>query len=150
MSAASCLGGSAAAQSRMDRLEARVAELEARLSHVTRPAAERPSITQAAPPPRLTVARILAETSAEFEIPVAELLSPWREQRLIPARHAAMWLARRMTKHSLPAIGRAMQRDHTVVRHGVIETERRMAADPAFAARVSALSERLQKGEIDA
>lgn len=122
---------SPAAKSRMDRLEARVAELEARLSHVPRAGG-------------LTVAEILIEASAEFEIPVADLLSPWREARLLPARHASMWLARRLTRQSLPAIGRAMRRDHTTVRHGVTETERRMAADPEFAARLRAVSERLQ------
>lgn len=93
----------------------------------------------------LTVAHVLTEVSEEFGIQVRDLLGPWRRQRLVWPRHAVMALARRHTMASVPAIGRAMQRDHTTVLHGIAAHEVREAADPEFAARVAVVSERLQR-----
>jgi chromosomal replication initiation ATPase DnaA len=120
------------------RLEARVAELEAKLG---------PDRPTGAP---ITLRAILDEVSAEFRVPVPEILSPWREERLLPARHAAMALARRFTKLSLPQIGRAMRRDHSTVLAGIAAHERREATSPEIAARIRAVSERLQRSMSDA
>lgn len=120
------------------QLTARVAELEARLG---------PDMPTDG---RITVRAILDEVSAEFGVPVPEILSPWREERLLPARHASMALARRLTKLSLPQIGRAMRRDHTTVLAGIAAHERREAASPEIAARTRAVSQRLQRSMSDA
>ncbi len=120
------------------RLNARVAELEARLG---------PETPTGGP---ITLRAILDEVSAEFGVPVPEILSPWREERLLPARHAAMALARRLTKLSTPQIGRAMRRDHTTVLAGIAAHERREATSPEIAARVRAVSQRLQRSMSDA
>ncbi len=114
------------------RLTARVAELEAKLG---------PDTPTGGP---ITVRAILDEVSAEFGVPVPEILSPWREARLLPARHAAMALAKRLTKLSLPQIGRVMRRDHTTVLSGIAAHERREATSPEIAARVRAVSQRLR------
>lgn len=93
----------------------------------------------------LTVAHVLAEVSTEFDVPVRDLLGPWRSQRLARPRAAAMALARRHTMASLPVIAREMQRDHTTVITGIRRHAEREAVDPEFAARVAAVSERLQR-----
>lgn len=116
----------------LTRLAARMAELEARLGPET-------------PLGAITVRVILDEVSVEFGIPTAEILSPWREERLLPARHAAMALARRHTALSLTQIGRAMRRDHSTVLAGISAHERREAGSAEIAARVSAVSQRLQR-----
>ena len=93
---------------------------------------------------------ILDECSAEFGVPVPEILSPWRDERLLPARHAAMALARRLTNLSLPQIGRVMRRDHTTIIYGIAAHERREATSPETAARTRAVCERLQRSMSDA
>lgn len=128
---------SLALSTRLAELEARVAELEA----------ERPS---ASAKRRISVAQVLQEVSITFAVPVAEIRAPWRHQRLMPARQATALLARRHTNLSLVVIGRAMSRDHTTVLHHLAEAERRLIDDPEFAARVSAVSERLEGAKSDA
>lgn len=105
-------------------------------------------MTEALPTP--TVAAILRAVSAEFGIPETELLSDRQMRRSYVPRHAVMGLARSMTLQSLPQIGRAMRRDHTSVLSGIRRHEARLAADPQYAARVSAVSERLQRSMSDA
>ena len=121
----------------MRRLSARMAELEARLAPV--------------PPPRtITVAQILDEVSAEFALPPEQIMSRWLVARVLPARHAVMALARRHTALSFPQIGRVLMRDHTTVINGAEAHARREMADPIFAARMRAVSERLQRSIQDA
>jgi chromosomal replication initiation ATPase DnaA len=117
---------------RLERLEARVAELEAQV--LARP----------------SVARVLEEVAAEFSIPVSEIRAPWRHARLMPARQAAAMLTRRHTGLPLQVIARAMARDHTTVLHNLAQAERRQIEDPQFAARIQAVSERLQRSMSDA
>jgi chromosomal replication initiation ATPase DnaA len=117
---------------RLGRLEARLAELEAQVL-------ARPSL-----------ARVLDEVAAEFAIPVSEIRAPWRYRHLMPARQATALLARRHTRLPLQVIARAMARDHTTVVHNLAEAERRQIEDPEFAARVRAVSERLQRSMSDA
>ena len=111
---------------RLERLEARIAELETLVL-------ARPSL-----------ARVLDEVAAEFATPVSEIRAPWRHARLMPARPAAATLARRHTGLPLQVIARAMARDHTTVLHNLAEAERRQIEDPQFAARIRAVSERLR------
>jgi chromosomal replication initiation ATPase DnaA len=95
--------------------------------------------------PRVPVAAILRAVSAEFGIPEAELLSPRRMARSCVPRHAVMGLARQMTRHSSTALGRMLRRDHTTVLSASRRHAERLARDPDYAARVRAVSERLQR-----
>jgi chromosomal replication initiator protein len=69
----------------------------------------------------------------------SDVLGPDRHRRAVRPRHAAMWLAFKVTPDSLPAIGRAFGRHHTTVLYGIRAHERRLAADAATRARGEAL-----------
>jgi chromosomal replication initiator protein len=59
-------------------------------------------------------------------------------------RQVAMYLTRKTTWHSLPAIGRFFgYRDHTTVLWAIRAVEKRMASDPLYRADVVALREAL-------
>lgn len=72
------------------------------------------------------VDRIVANAADLYGVAVADILSPSRDRRVTNARQAACWLLRGHGM-SLPAIGRALDRDHTTVLYAV----RRIDADPA-------------------
>lgn len=60
-------------------------------------------------------------------IPRNEMTSRCRERRYGHRRQEAMYLCRRLTKHSMPQIGRFFGgRDHTTVLHAIRSTEQRM------------------------
>lgn len=58
-------------------------------------------------------------------------------------RQMVMYLARELTSHSYPALGRILERDHTTVMHGVETTRWRMAKDPKVATAVDVIRRRL-------
>lgn len=68
----------------------------------------------------ITIGEIKREVAARMRVSPLDLDSGRRTRRVARARHLAMALARRMTTHSLPAIGRHFGgRDHTTVLHAV-------------------------------
>jgi chromosomal replication initiation ATPase DnaA len=103
--------------------------------------AERAEVGALVPPaPRLGA--LLRAVAEEWAVSPGELLSPRRPMRLAEPRQALFGLARELTRHSLPAIGRVFARDHTTVRHGALRHAQRLA-NPAYAARIAALRARL-------
>lgn len=77
-----------------------------------------------AAPSITTVQRIVA---SRFGVRVTDLKSDRRDQPLVRARHAAMYLCREHTSHSLPVIGRHFgKRDHTSVMYAIRQTEDRI------------------------
>ena len=78
-------------------------------------------------------------------VSVDDLLGDRRFVTIAVPRQVAMWLEHEATGHSLPDIGRRCgRRDHTTVLHGVRAIAGRMAADPAFKARVELVHERVE------
>lgn len=73
------------------------------------------------------VEEIQSCVSSWFGIPVYEMLSDSREAERVLPRHVAMYLTRHLTPLSLPAIGRAFNRDHTTVIHALRCIDRRIA-----------------------
>jgi chromosomal replication initiator protein len=61
---------------------------------------------------------------------------------VVAARSVAMYLARKLTDHSLEQIGRAFGgRDHTTVLHGCRKIEKQLETDPAVRQTVRQLQE---------
>ena len=87
----------------------------------------------------VSIATIQRMTCAEFNIPLGGLLSARRSRREAIPRQAAIYLAKELTGLSMASIGRAFDRDHSTAIASVTACERRMAADPVFAARVAAI-----------
>ncbi len=67
-----------------------------------------------------TIAQIKRAVCRIFSVTRADIDSPSRARRVVVARHIAMTLARRVTRQSLPEIGRRFGgRDHSTVRHAI-------------------------------
>ena len=90
------------------------------------------------PPPRVAVNiypatfamhdRIIKTVCHVFEVRLNELLSERRNVWVAEARHAAMSLIVRLTKHSTPKVGRLFGRDHTTVLYAVRKMQPHMDA----------------------
>jgi chromosomal replication initiator protein len=95
----------------------------------------------AAPP---TIARVQELACEAFAVSRDELLSSARTARLAWARQVAMYLARRHTGATLPAIGESFGgRNHTTVMYACRKAGEKLAADPAAQALVHELERRL-------
>ena len=99
----------------------------------------------ARPQPRpLTIERVQELTCDAFSISREELLSAGRSGRIAWPRQVAMYLARRHTAETLPAIGRKFGgRNHTTVMYACRKAGERLASDPDAQAIVSDLERRL-------
>jgi chromosomal replication initiator protein len=81
---------------------------------------------------QVTVESIQQVISAQFSVKVADLKSPKRTRSLAFARQVAMYLARKVARASLPAIGEKFGRDHSTVIHAIQVIEKRCEEDPGF------------------
>lgn len=99
--------------------------------------------------PRPIVLRCQVACSREFGISMEDILSPRREKSYVEARHTSIYLARMCSTLSLPEIGRRTgDRDHATVLNAIRKITRRIAIDPAFAARVAGIRAKVEaKGE---
>ncbi len=97
-----------------------------------------------------SIDRVQEVTCAAFEVSREELLSAGRSSRLAWARQVAMYLARRHTGATLPAIGeRFGGRNHTTVMYACRKAGERLAADPTAQALVHDLERRLTEPRDD-
>ncbi len=72
----------------------------------------------------ISVEMVQKEVAAYFKIAVADLKTKKRHKNIILPRQAAMYLARKLTSHSLPEIGAAFGgKDHTTILHACRKIE---------------------------
>ena len=121
-------------------LQQEIAELSARLT-----AMEREDQSPLVVPSRIRP--VISAVAKYYGVPLGDLVSSRRTRDLIRPRHVAMYLAKQLTKHSLPTIGRVLERDHTTVLHGCRQIEKLRQQDPALDAEIRTLVERLTPGE---
>jgi len=99
-----------------------------------------------APPVPPSIARVVDAVAADFGLTRDDLLCARRARAVSLPRQAAMLLARRLTHHSLPAIGHAIgRRDHTTILYGIRRIEAAEQQDPALAARLAAIATRIRQ-----
>lgn len=97
-----------------------------------------------------SVGDIKVAACERFGISVEELVSHSRAARVAWARQVAMYLARELTRESLPAIGREFGgRDHTTVLHAWRRTAERISTDADRRTVVEELRERLSTSTTD-
>lgn len=74
------------------------------------------------------IAEIQAAVARFYDLPLIEMRSARRARKVARPRQVAMYLAKRLTKNSLPAIGRKFGgRDHSTVDYGIrVVTARRL------------------------
>lgn len=66
-----------------------------------------------------SIAQIMVETCEKYDVSLLELVSYRRSRPLVLYRQEAMYRCVKETAQSLPMIGRAFNRDHTTILHGV-------------------------------
>lgn len=69
--------------------------------------------------PTLTVSAIQRVVCQHYGVSHSDLISPRRDKRICDPRMIAMFLAREMTAHGLPSLGKFFHRDHTSVLHAI-------------------------------
>jgi chromosomal replication initiator protein len=90
------------------------------------------------------ISEIIDATALEFGVERESLLARDRRPAVATARHVAMFLARELTDHSLPEIGRCMGgRNHTTVLHAVNRIGTAVRSDEAVRNAVDNLRRRL-------
>lgn len=83
---------------------------------------------------RVTIESIQKAVSEYFKVRSADLLSAKRSRSIARPRQIAMALAKELTKHSLPEIGKAFGgRDHTTVLHATRKIKELRDSDPLVA-----------------
>jgi hypothetical protein len=89
-------------------------------SHSESVAAPMPEPASDAMPPQPALATILKAVCLNFGVTRNDVISARRDLRAVRPRQVMMYLAKSLTRRSLPEIGRyAGMRDHTTVLHGV-------------------------------
>ncbi len=100
--------------------------------------------------PTLTLPTIHTTICAHFNLELDELLSHNRQARVAQPRQVAMYLARELTSHSLPDIGRYFGgRDHTTILHAWRKTKQRLQNEPEFKVAVDKLLATLDRQAHD-
>jgi chromosomal replication initiator protein len=89
---------------------------------------------------------ILRVITAHFNIKVTELQSRRRTKAIAYPRQVGMYLARRITRHSLEEIGGFFGgRDHTTVLYAVEQIEKQMQADDRLRSAIASFLSQLQR-----
>jgi chromosomal replication initiator protein len=92
----------------------------------------------------VNIATIQQHVAASFGVPIIEMASARRSRSVARPRQIAMFLARQLTTHSLPEIGREFgNRDHTTVMWAIERVEQLSTDDQGFAARIADLRDEL-------
>lgn len=85
---------------------------------------------------------------AAYGVTMQELASGRRDNATVLPRQIAMFIARKMTKFSLPAIGRSFGgRDHATVLHATRKIERLCKSDVALNGKIEFMMERLRPSD---
>ena len=96
---------------------------------------------------RCDLSQILEATATEFHLRSDDLLNRDRRPEVAFPRQVSMYLARELTDHSLPEIGRGVGgRNHATVVHAMRRVETQLSRDPDVKQVVDKLRRRLQGG----
>ena len=89
---------------------------------------------------RVSVDDIQRKVAEHYNIRLSDMHSPRRARTVARPRQVAMYLAKALTEHSLPEIGRKFGgRDHTTIMHGVRRIEELVVSDQGIQADVETL-----------
>ncbi|MBO0827006.1 MAG: chromosomal replication initiator protein DnaA [Streptosporangiales bacterium] len=96
--------------------------------------------------PEITVATIMAQTGAYYNLSIEDICGSSRSRMLVTARQIAMYLCRELTELSLPKIGQAFGgRDHTTVMHAEKKIRALMAERRSVFEQVTELTNRIKQ-----
>jgi chromosomal replication initiator protein len=108
--------------------------IDARLPEQVQSDASAPTV-----PPMLGIRTIQRAVCEHYGVSLVDLLSSRRTKAIVLPRQVAVWLCRRLTPHSLPAIGPHFGgRDHTTMLHSARRIDELRQSDPAMQAKLDA------------
>lgn len=88
--------------------------------------------------------RIIAVAAKAYKVRSSDVAGKRRQRPFVLARQAALLLGRRLTNHSLVALGGMVGgRDHSTVLHSLQQAEERLHSDPDYAALITRLSQEI-------
>lgn len=97
-------------------------------------------------PRHVKIEEIKRTVAVHYKISKSDMTSSQRTRSIVRPRQIAIYLARKLTLHSLPEIGRRFGgRDHSTVLHAISKIEGLMAEDERLAKEIDSLKESLGK-----
>lgn len=97
----------------------------------------------------LSVNEIISRTAEYYGVTVPAILSSERTQPLVTARQMAMFLSVKLTTLSLPAIGRAFDKNHSTVHHGAGNIQKRIDVEPELMGALEEITARMGRKMSD-
>jgi chromosomal replication initiator protein len=95
---------------------------------------------------RVTIDEIQKKVAAHYSVKLADMSSSRRSRQISLPRQVAMFLAKKLTRHSLPEIGKNFgDRDHTTVLHAIKKIGELTTTDSSLAEDIRLLSHVLEK-----
>lgn len=92
----------------------------------------------------IEIREIIALTALNFGLDPCDLVSDNGSAPAPLARQVAMYVARKTTPHSFAAIGRAFNRDHSTILHGVAKIEAEIRTDPRMKALTDSIARNVE------
>lgn len=93
---------------------------------------------------RLSIAHIKEEVASQYHLKRHDLEGSSRKKEISQARHIAIYLAREMTDHSFPAIGKQFgNRDHTTIMHSYMKIKTLIQEAPLLYSEIQEIQESL-------
>jgi chromosomal replication initiator protein len=112
--------------------------------------AENRWLRQSQNPHRMMVEDCMRAVAIYFGVTRCDLISKRRDRSVVRPRQVGMYLARKLTPHSLPEIGRRFgDRDHTTAFHACRKIEHLIQHDPEIRKAVSIIEKALTAKEPD-
>jgi hypothetical protein len=100
--------------------------------------------TTVEPQPPLKIDTIIRTVATHFDVTRLDMVSRRRTANIVLPRQVAMFLAKMLTPHSLPHIGRQFGgKDHATVLHAVRKIAARIEGDAEFAEHIASLRAKL-------
>ena len=90
-------------------------------------------------PLSVKISKVLNEVSSKYGFEESELRGKKRTQELAWARHVAIYILRKRTEMSLPAIGKEFGRDHSTILSSYNIIEKEIESNPSFAVEMNEL-----------
>jgi hypothetical protein len=93
--------------------------------------------------PRGSIKIIVAAVSNYYRVPVGQVMGRRNIKSFVRARHVAMYLAHEHTTFSMASIGRAFDKDHSVVMYATKKIKSDMAKDALLALQVGVIRKQI-------
>lgn len=104
-------------------------------------------VIQNSKPKAPLVKEIIAVVAQETGVSTHDILSPRRSEKVVLARHIAMYLAKTLTAHSFPDLGKLFGgKDHTTVLHAVERISKLLDTSENASALVRTVRAKLEGG----